>query len=199
MEPCGSGSLHARSRVMLHLNSHSSRETTSNSSTGNTAPAAASNADTRQLSCPNISSDEQSQHVKRKKIIHVRPLMLYLMERFQKLCDAQEGPFTRSLDIYGIRIWYYIRLHLTWASWRKGDLPLLSVAPASQRRTNNWQLFQTVLQVACAGMSFIRVYPPFLGVQPLGQPCSHPLWLQIRLLQLNLRLWEVWKRAQICA
>jgi len=67
MEPCGSGSLHARSRVMLHLNSHSSRETTSNSSTGNTAQAAASNEETRQISCPNISSDEQSQQVKRTK------------------------------------------------------------------------------------------------------------------------------------
>lgn len=62
MEPCGSGSLHARSRVMLHLNSHSSRATTSNSSVGRTAPTTVSTVDTRQKSCPNIFHEDQCQN-----------------------------------------------------------------------------------------------------------------------------------------
>lgn len=197
MEPCGSGSLHVRSRVMLHLNSHNSRETTSNSSTGKTAPAAASNADTRQISCPNISNDDQSQKEKKEKNARapVRAVDEFsVMERLQKLWNTQEGPFTRSSDIYGIRIGDYIRLHLTWASWREE----IYTAFSRSSFTEEDKKLTTIPNSFTSCMRW-HVFHPSLSTFSWGATPGTALFSLTLTANLNLRLWEVRKRAQICA
>lgn len=95
---------------------------------------------------------------------------LYLMERLQKLCDAQECPCTRSLDICGIRIWDYIRLNSTRASWREEIYPCfqsLQLHREGQETDNYSKQFYKLHALACLSSAFIHL---FLGCNPWDSP-----------------------------
>lgn len=160
MEPCGSGSLHARSRVMLHLNSHSSRDTTSSSTVGRTAAKTICTVDTRQKSCPNIFNEEQCQNERGNPMCFPR---CFLDGAPPKVAQYNKGPFTRSF-------WISRNDQSVWSRQDRGFM-CFPTFRAWEETDNYSKQFYKLRALACLSSEFIHL---FQGCNPWETTSSHP-------------------------